>query len=70
MKNLFLCLTLSMFAAVSVLADNAVPTKAPAGKSACCASSKACCEKTACCHKCKAMPSKTVLMSPKAQANK
>ena len=73
MKNLFICLTLSAFAVTSVLADNAVPTKASADKkSACCASSKGCCEKTTSCHKmaCKSMPSKTVLLSPKAEASK
>lgn len=74
MKNLFLCLTLSVFAASSVLADNVVSPKAAADKKpSCCASGKGCCEKSACCGKSacsKGMPSKTVLISPKAEASK
>jgi hypothetical protein len=70
MKKLILSLAISAFAlTLSVQADSnsTTTTKAPAAKKATCTdSSKDCCSggKSAC----KSMPSKTVLMSPKAAA--
>ncbi|MDB6022031.1 MAG: hypothetical protein JWQ04_1888 [Pedosphaera sp.] len=66
MKKLILCVAASAFAlASSVQADNS--TKAPADKNATCSEgSKSCCGGKSACTK--SMPSKTVLMSPKAAA--
>ncbi|HWF18814.1 MAG TPA: hypothetical protein VG754_06075 [Verrucomicrobiae bacterium] len=79
MKNLFLCVTLAMFAmASSVLADSNTTAKAAADKSGdCCGSNNCCDSKGHCADKSKSsaksacskgMPSKSVLMSPKAAA--
>ena len=67
MKKLILSLTVTAFALASALADG--NTKASADSTACCSDAKASCSaggKSACK---KGMPSKTVLMSPKAAAS-
>jgi hypothetical protein len=65
MKKLILSLAVSAFALAAVQADN--NAKAPSEKNAtCCEANKtSCCSKSACT---KGMPTKTVLMSPKAAA--